>query len=172
MEQEVSRDVSTGKTLVDKEGIYLIVPYGPEKQLLDGIREVSDDGRKVRGWRLIRDEDCRGHFNPKMGLPQIFPSIFVLEMFGQLANYLLITLFPGCVGLFNREISSDDGFDFPVLPGDLLELEVKIVSLRKKEAQIYGMAFVRGKEVYHKVAGASFGMSVVTQRSLNYLVAS
>jgi len=124
---------------LDSAAIQAIIPHRPPFLLVDRILEL-EPGRRAVGQKHVSPDDpvFRGHFP---GRP-IFPGVLILEAMAQVGAVALLAAeeHRGKLGLF----AGIDRVRFrrPVLPGDLLRLEVELVTLRGRLGKARGRATV------------------------------
>jgi len=140
---------STAKT-ISIQGIMDLLPHRYPILLVDRILDY-EKGQWIRGIKNISIGELvfQGHF-PKR---PVFPGVLIVEAMAQTG---------GCLVMQDFEDRSKkviyfmaiDGVKFrkPVVPGDQLVMEVKVISHRGKICKMRGEAFVDGQ----KVAEAEF----------------
>ena len=128
-----------------REQIEAILPHRPPMLMLDELLEL-EPGERVVARKLVRDEDCAGHFpgNP------IMPGVLMVEALAQAGavaalseeeNRGKLALFAGI---------DDVRFKRIVRPGDVLTLECSLEQVRgpigrgKARATVDGELAVRG----------------------------
>ncbi|MDR2561861.1 MAG: 3-hydroxyacyl-ACP dehydratase FabZ [Holophagales bacterium] len=140
--------------VIDIQGIQKLLPHRYPILLVDRILDY-ERGQWIKGIKNISmgEQVFQGHF-PKQ---PVFPGVMIVEAMAQTAGCLVTLDIP------NPEekvmyFMSIDGVKFrkPVVPGDQMVMEVKILTLRGNIAKMRGEAFVEGT----KVAEAEF-MSMV-----------
>lgn len=136
------------QVLLDRATIERYIPHRSPFLLLDRLIWL-EPGKLGRAERDVRADDplLAGHFP---GRP-VYPGVLILEGLGQLGAVL--TAEPVAEG----ETPSADGKFFarldrvrfvkPVLGGDVLELEVKILKIFEGFVKAEGIARVRGETV-------------------------
>ena len=137
-------------TPIDLLGIMDLLPHRYPILLVDRVLDY-EKGQWIRGIKnvSIGEQIFQGHF-PKR---PVFPGVLIVEAMAQTG---------GCLVMQDFEDRSKkviyfmaiDGVKFrkPVVPGDQLVMEVKVVSHRGKICKMRGEAFVDGQ----KVAEAEF----------------
>ena len=145
---------SDSKT-IDILGIQKLLPHRYPILLVDRILDY-ERGNWIRGVKNISigEQVFQGHF-PKQ---PVFPGVLIVEAMAQTAGCLVTLDIP------NPEekimyFMSIDGVKFrkPVVPGDQLVMEIKILTIKRNIAKMRGEAFVDG----NKVAEAEFMSMVV-----------
>ncbi|HKV25099.1 MAG TPA: 3-hydroxyacyl-ACP dehydratase FabZ [Candidatus Acidoferrum sp.] len=129
--------------MVDVVEIQKVLPHRYPFLMVDAIVEM-ERLKYVVGIKnvTINESHFQGHFP---GQP-IMPGVLILEALAQTGGYLLLLEIP------DRELKllyfvAIDGARFrrPVVPGDQLRLEVKVVSWRGDFCKLEGKATVDGK---------------------------
>ncbi|MBL0212191.1 MAG: 3-hydroxyacyl-ACP dehydratase FabZ [Holophagaceae bacterium] len=142
-------DARTPNT-IDLQGIMDLLPHRYPMLLVDRILDFEPSDW-IRGLKNIsfNEEVFQGHF-PKR---PIFPGVLIVEAMAQTGGCLMMREFE------DRDkkviyFMGIDGVKFrkPVLPGDQLVMEVKVVSMKGRVCKMRGEAFVEGV----KVAEAEF----------------
>lgn len=135
---------------IDLQGIMGLLPHRYPMLLVDRILDFEPK-EWIRGLKNIsfNEEVFQGHF-PKR---PVFPGVLIVEAMAQTGGCLMmrefedrdkkVIYFMGIEGVKFRK---------PVLPGDQLVMEVKVISLKGRICKMRGEAFVEGV----KVAEAEF----------------
>lgn len=135
---------------IDLQGIQNLLPHRYPILLVDRILDF-ESGQWIRGLKNItfNEQIFQGHF-PKQ---PVFPGVLIVEAMAQTG---------GCLVMQDIEdratkviyFMSIDGVKFrkPVVPGDQLVMEVKVISNKGRICKMRGEAFVDGQ----KVAEAEF----------------
>ena len=136
--------------IIDLQGIQALLPHRYPILLVDRILDY-ESGQWIRGLKNItfNEQVFQGHF-PKR---PVFPGVLIVEAMAQTG---------GCLVMQDIEdraskviyFMSIDGVKFrkPVVPGDQLIMEVKVISNKGRICKMRGEAFVDGQ----KVAEAEF----------------
>ena len=142
-------DARTPQT-IDLQGIMELLPHRYPMLLVDRILDF-EPRQWIRGLKNItfNEEVFQGHF-PKR---PIFPGVLIVEAMAQTGGCLMMREFEDR----DRKViyfMGIDGVKFrkPVLPGDQLVMEIKVISLKGRVCKMRGEAFVEGV----KVAEAEF----------------
>ena len=128
--------------MLNKEQIMEILPHRPPMLLVDEILEM-DENHVVGALHLTGDEFFfQGHFpgNP------IMPAVFRLEALAQAGGVALLSLpeFKGKTAVYTGIDKAK--FRKQVVPGDVLDLEVEIISQRGPIGIGKAVASVAGKK--------------------------
>ena len=136
--------------VIDIQGIMDLLPHRYPILLVDRILDY-ERGQWIRGIKNISmgEQVFQGHF-PKR---PVFPGVLIVEAMAQTGGCLMmmdiedrakkVIFFMGIDAVKFRK---------PVVPGDQLVMEAKVIQLRGKIAKLRGEAFVNGQ----KVAEAEF----------------
>ena len=142
-------DPRTPNTL-DIQGIMDLLPHRYPLLLVDRILDF-EPGEWIRGLKnlTMNEQVFQGHFPNR----PVFPGVYIVEAMAQTGGCLMMQEIEDR----HRKVIYFMGIDAvkfrkPVLPGDQLIMEVKVISLRGKICKMRGEAFVDGK----KVAEAEF----------------
>ncbi len=135
---------------IDIQGVMNLLPHRYPILLVDRILD-HEPNQWIRGIKNVSmgDPIFLGHF-PKQ---PIFPGVLIVEAMAQTGGCLIMANYDN----LDRKViyfMSIDGVKFrkPVVPGDQIVMEVKVISLKRKIAKLRGEAFVEGQ----KVAEAEF----------------
>lgn len=135
---------------IDIQGIMDLLPHRYPILLVDRILDF-ERGQWIRGIKNISQTDqiFQGHF-PKR---PIYPGVMIVEAMAQTGGCLIMQEFED-VSKKVIYFMAIDGVKFrrPVVPGDQLVMEVKVVNFKGKICKMRGEAFVDGQ----KVAEAEF----------------
>jgi beta-hydroxyacyl-ACP dehydratase FabZ len=135
---------------IDIQGIMDLLPHRYPLLLVDRILDF-EPRQWIRGLKnlTMNEQVFQGHFPNR----PVFPGVLIVEAMAQTGGCLMMQEFEDR----QRKVIYFMGIDSvkfrkPVLPGDQLVMEVKVLSLRGKICKMRGEAFVDGK----KVAEAEF----------------
>ena len=113
--------------LMNREQIMEVIPHRDPFLLIDEVLEM-EDGKSVKARKYMREDDYwfRGHFPEK----PVTPGVLMVEMLAQAGAVCILSQpeFKGKIALF----AGIDKVKFrrQVVPGDVLDLEVEIISQR------------------------------------------
>jgi 3-hydroxyacyl-[acyl-carrier-protein] dehydratase len=121
-----------------------LLPHRPPFLLIDRIIDIRA-GESATGIKCVSANDpyFAGHFP---GFP-IMPGVLIVEAMAQTAGAVVVdSLGPQGRGKLVFFMTVDKGrFRHPVIPGDVMELKVKLVRRRATVWKFEGSAFVAGK---------------------------
>jgi beta-hydroxyacyl-ACP dehydratase FabZ len=130
---------------MDNVEIQSILPHRYPFLLVDRIRELDPD-RRIVGIKnvTINEPFFQGHFP---GRP-VMPGVLILEALAQVGGVLAFKSL-GSVGRPVVYLTGIDGAKFrkPVVPGDILRLEVDVLKKRAPFWKMQGRAFVESELV-------------------------
>lgn len=113
--------------LMNREQIMEVIPHRDPFLLIDEVLEM-EDGKRVVARKYMREDDYwfKGHFPEK----PVTPGVLMVEMLAQAGAVCILSQpeFKGKIALF----AGMDKVKFrrQVVPGDVLDLEVEIISQR------------------------------------------
>ena len=132
-------------SVMDNVEIQSILPHRYPFLLVDRIRELDPD-RRIVGIKnvTINEPFFQGHFP---GRP-VMPGVLILEALAQVGGVLAFKSL-GSVGRPVVYLTGIDGAKFrkPVVPGDILRLEVDVLKTRAPFWKMQGRAFVESELV-------------------------
>ncbi|MBI3132694.1 MAG: 3-hydroxyacyl-ACP dehydratase FabZ [Acidobacteria bacterium] len=137
-------------TPIDIQGIMELLPHRYPILLVDRVEDFEPK-QWIRGIKNISysDQIFQGHF-PKR---PVFPGVLIVEAMAQTGGCLIMQEFEDRSKKVIYFMAIDAvKFRKPVLPGDQLVMEVKVVSFKGRICKMRGEAFVNGA----KVAEAEF----------------
>ncbi|WP_026853983.1 3-hydroxyacyl-ACP dehydratase FabZ [Geothrix fermentans] len=135
---------------IDLQGILDLLPHRYPILLVDRVLDF-EPGQWIRGLKNIsyNEQIFQGHFPSR----PVFPGVYVLEAMAQTGGCLLLQDIEDRARKVIYFMGIDGAkFRKPVLPGDQLVMEVKVVQLKGRICKMRGEAFVDGQ----KVAEAEF----------------
>ena len=132
-------------SVMDNVEIQSILPHRYPFLLVDRIRELDPD-RRIVGIKnvTVNEPFFQGHFP---GRP-VMPGVLILEALAQVGGVLAFKSL-GSVGRPVVYLTGIDGAKFrkPVVPGDILRLEVDVLKKRAPFWKMQGRAFVESELV-------------------------
>jgi beta-hydroxyacyl-ACP dehydratase FabZ len=135
---------------IDLQGIMDLLPHRYPILLVDRILDFEPK-EWIRGLKNISfgEQVFQGHFPSR----PVFPGVYIVEAMAQTGGCLLMREFEDRA----RKViyfMGIDGVKFrkPVVPGDQLVMEVKVIQFKGRICKMRGEAFVEGQ----KVAEAEF----------------
>ena len=131
-------------TVIDVQEILQLLPHRYPMLMVDRIVEISGD--LIVGIKNVtaNEPHFTGHFP---GFP-VMPGVLIIEAMAQVAGILVGKLAPHTRGKVMFLASVDDAkFRKPVVPGDQLRIEMKMLRLKHTVAKMRGTATVDGQVV-------------------------
>ncbi|MCP5107923.1 MAG: 3-hydroxyacyl-ACP dehydratase FabZ [bacterium] len=134
--------MSDSETILDIEKIWEIIPHRYPFLLVDRVTEI-DGYESIKGYKNISCNEpvFQGHFP---GRP-IFPGVLQLEAMAQLGAILILRRFPPDKRMAYFTGIEKARFKRMVVPGDRLDMELKIVRDRGPYVVMEGKAMVEGQ---------------------------
>ncbi len=129
---------------MDVEEITAILPHRYPMLMVDRITEITEE--KVVGLKNVtfNEPHFTGHFP---GFP-VMPGVLIIEAMAQVAGILVGKLAPHTLGKIMFLASVEEAkFRKPVVPGDQLLIEMRLVRLKTSIAKMQGVATVDGQVV-------------------------
>ncbi|PCI35159.1 MAG: 3-hydroxyacyl-[acyl-carrier-protein] dehydratase FabZ [Elusimicrobia bacterium] len=127
---------------IDTLGVQAAIPHRYPFLLVDKV-DIFEENKRAVGTKCvtINEEFFNGHFP---GQP-IMPGVLVIEALAQTACVMLLS-----AGGFENKIAFFLGiesakFRKPVMPGDVLKLEIEVLKLGGRAGKFKGKAYVDGK---------------------------
>ena len=141
---ERAMDAPTPQTM-DINEIMAILPHRYPFLLIDRIVEVERKRRIVAIKNVtINEPHFAGHF---LDYP-IMPGVLMVEAIAQAGGTLLLTEIPDRADKLMVFTGIDNAkFRRPVVPGDQVRIEVKVLQWRSRAVRMLGIATVEGKVV-------------------------
>ena len=129
---------------MDVEDICAVLPHRYPFLMVDRIVEINDDN--IVGLKNVtfNEPHFTGHFP---GYP-VMPGVLIIEAMAQVAGILVGKMAPHTRGKIMFLASVENAkFRRPVVPGDQLRIEMKMVRLKHTVAKIQGIGTVDGNVV-------------------------
>ncbi|MGH9717981.1 MAG: 3-hydroxyacyl-ACP dehydratase FabZ [Candidatus Acidiferrales bacterium] len=129
--------------LLDVNDIQKILPHRYPFLLIDGIEEM-ERWKRIVGIKnvTINENYFQGHFPGK----PIMPGVLIIESMAQTGGLLLLQEVPDREKKLLYFVAIDNArFRRPVVPGDQLRLEVKVLAWRNGFCKFEGCATVQGE---------------------------
>ena len=129
--------------LMDVIEIQKLLPHRYPFLMIDGIEEMERLKRIVGIKNVtINEAHFQGHFPGK----PIMPGVLIIEAMAQTGGLLLLLEIPDREKKLLYFVAIDDArFRRPVVPGDQLKVEVKVISWRGDFCKLEGKARVNGE---------------------------
>ena len=127
---------------MDVQEISEILPHRYPMLMVDRIVEMTED--TVIGVKNVtaNEPHFMGHFP---GYP-VMPGVMIIEAMAQVGGILVATVAPHTRGRIMFLASVEDAkFRKPVVPGDQLRIEMKLLRLKTTIAKMQGVATVDGQ---------------------------
>ncbi len=143
-------------TPMDVQEISEILPHRYPMLMVDRIIEITADS--IVGIKNVtaNEPHFTGHFP---GYP-VMPGVLIIEAMAQVAGVLVAKLAPHTRGKIMFLASVEEAkFRKPVVPGDQLRVEMKMIRLKATVAKMQGLATVDGQ-----VAAEATLMCKLTER--------
>jgi|SRR5579884_1658677 len=126
------------------EEISRVLPHRYPMLMVDRILEVNENSIVGIKNVTINEPHFTGHFP---GLP-VMPGVLIIEAMAQVGGILIGTVNEYARGKHMFLASVDEAkFRKPVVPGDQLRIEMKILKTKKTVAKLQGTASVDGQVV-------------------------
>jgi len=136
--------------MIGVKEIEAVIPHRGNMRMIDEIREFSETS--AVGIKYVRDDEfwCAGHFPDK----PIMPGVLQVEALAQTACFIALKSVHMDNGKTLGYFTTMDHIKFShmVVPGDVLELHVELITSKMRLYRFHGTAIVDGK----KVAEATF----------------
>ncbi|HEX3681580.1 MAG TPA: 3-hydroxyacyl-ACP dehydratase FabZ [Bryobacteraceae bacterium] len=127
---------------MDVQEISEILPHRYPMLMVDRILEITED--TVIGIKNVtaNEPHFMGHFP---GYP-VMPGVMIIEAMAQVGGILVATVAPHTRGRIMFLASVEEAkFRKPVVPGDQLRIEMKLLRLKTTIAKMQGVASVDGQ---------------------------
>ena len=131
-------------SLMDVQEIREILPHRYPMLMVDRVVEMTNDS--IVGIKNVTANEP--HFNGHFPGYPVMPGVLIVEAMAQAAGILVAKLAPHTRGRIMFLASVEEAkFRKPVVPGDQLRLEMKMLRLKHTVAKIQGVATVDGQVV-------------------------
>lgn len=129
--------------ILDSIGIQKILPHRYPFLLVDAIEEMEPKKRIVGIKNVtINEYFFQGHFPEK----PVMPGVLIIESMAQIGGLLLLKEVENWHKKLPYMVAVDNArFRRPVVPGDQLKVEVKVVTWRGQFCRVEGRATVNGE---------------------------
>ena len=131
------------EAIINLEEIREIIPHRYPFLLVDRVIEIDEETGVIKGYKNITANEpvFQGHF-PQQA---VFPGVMILEALAQLGAIYMLRKLPK-----EKRIAYFAGIDKArfkrlVVPGDRLDLELKLIRHRGNFSVVEGKAYVDGK---------------------------
>ena len=141
------------KALLGIEEIRELLPHRYPILLVDRILELDDGSALAEKLVSVNEPVLQGHFPDR----PIFPGVLILEALGQTACVWAKRMRGGFEGLEPVLVGIDSArFRRPVVPGDVLQLDVRVLRQRGPMFRFEGVAKVDGELAAESTLLAAF----------------
>ncbi|MCD6581707.1 MAG: 3-hydroxyacyl-ACP dehydratase FabZ [Desulfuromusa sp.] len=140
--------------VMDIQKILKVLPHRYPFLLVDRIEEV-EEGVKVNGYKnvTVNEPFFQGHFPDH----PIMPGVLIVEAMAQVGGAYVTVLDDIADDKVTYFVGIDKArFRKPVVPGDILRLEIELVSRRRGIYQFKGIAYVGDTKVADAELKATF----------------
>jgi len=129
--------------MFDAISVMNIMPHRYPFLLVDKILDM-EPGKKVIAQKnvTINEPFFQGHFPAH----PIMPGVLIIEAMAQSGGFLLLHTIPDPESKWVYFMAIDNArFRKPVVPGDVLQMEMQMLALRRSTCKMVGKAYVDGK---------------------------
>jgi beta-hydroxyacyl-ACP dehydratase FabZ len=131
-------------TSLDAQEILAVLPHRYPFLMVDRIIEIHEDSIVGIKNVTVNEPQFTGHFP---GFP-VMPGVLIIEAMAQVSGILVGKMAPHTRGRIMYLASIENAkFRKPVVPGDQLRIEMKMLRLKHAVAKIQGIARVEGQVV-------------------------
>lgn len=129
---------------LDLEAIREILPHRYPFLLVDRVTEISPDG-VIKGYKNVSANEpmFTGHFPEKA----VFPGVLIMEALAQLGAVMILRRYPKEQRMAFFAGIDKARFKRVVVPGDRMDMEIKLLRDRGSFVVMHGKAFVDGQLV-------------------------
>jgi 3-hydroxyacyl-[acyl-carrier-protein] dehydratase len=130
--------------LLDIQEIRAVLPHRYPMLMVDRILEITDDSIVGLKNVTVNEPHFTGHF-PSF---PVMPGVLIIEAMAQVGGILVGKVAPQTRGKIMFLASIEEAkFRQPVIPGDQLRIEMKLLRLKTTVAKMQGTATVDGRVV-------------------------
>ena len=142
-EAPASKDEAAGAPVMDVHQVMKLLPHRYPFLMVDKVMNI--DGNKITAVKNVTMNEAyfQGHFP---GHP-IMPGVLQLEAIAQAAGILMLKKIENAGKLAYFMSAEEVKWRKPVLPGDVLVIDVELTKARGKIGKAKGVCFVGGEEV-------------------------
>ena len=141
---------------MDVQEISAVLPHRYPFLMVDRIVEIHEDSIVGLKYLTVNEPHFNGHFP---GFP-VMPGVLIIEAMAQVSGILVGKMAPHTRGRIMYLAAVENAkFRKPVVPGDQLRIEMKMLRLKHAVAKIQGVASVDGQ-----VAAEATLMCTLTDR--------
>jgi 3-hydroxyacyl-[acyl-carrier-protein] dehydratase len=140
---EAKIETEVDQMLLDTTGIQAILPHRYPFLLVDAIEEM-EQWKRIVGIKnvTINESYFQGHFPGKPTMP----GVLIIESMAQTGGLLLLKEVPDRENKLLYFVAIDNArFRRPVVPGDQLRIEMKVLAWRNGFCKLEGRASVNGE---------------------------
>ena len=129
---------------LDVNAIKRLIPHRYPILLVDKVTSIDVEAKTAVGVKAVSGSEAffQGHFPEQ----PVMPGVLTIEALAQTSAIYVTKAVPEAAGKLVYFMSIDNAkFRAPVVPGDLLHLEVSLLQQRRRVFRFHGEAKVDGK---------------------------